>query len=174
VLEKYEDNAGVRATGIYGNGHLKQARMLNALKEHMDENGRQMADTLIKVMKALNQADLGFSAVVSGLLDDVDCCARQAGISRHSVDISLGIWGNLDKLPEKEIMEITTMCGHAMISANLVNKLVRDIRDGKTTAQKAALELTAPCVCGIFNTEKAVRLLGELAAKLLAEEAQTC
>lgn len=33
-------------------------------------------DTLIEVMKALKEADYGYSVVVSGLVDDVDCCAR--------------------------------------------------------------------------------------------------
>ena len=50
-------------------------------------------DTLVEVMKALREADYGYSVVVSGLVDDVDCCAKKAGIQRHAVDLSLGIWG---------------------------------------------------------------------------------
>ena len=34
-------------------------------------------DTLIEVMKALKEADYGYSVVVSGLVDDVDCCAKR-------------------------------------------------------------------------------------------------
>lgn len=123
-------------------------------------------DTLVEVMKALKAADYGYSVVVSGLVDDVDCCAKKAGIQRHSVDISLGIWGAVDKLPDEQVMEITTMCGHAMISANLVNKMVDDIRKGTTTARKAAVKLAEPCACGIFNIDKAEALLNELAARL--------
>lgn len=123
-------------------------------------------DTLIEVMKALKEADYGYSVVVSGLVDDVDCCAKKAGIQRHSVDLTLGIWGDTSKLPPEGILEITTMCGHAMISANLVNKMLEDIRAGRTTAHKAAAKLAEPCVCGIFNIEKAERLLNELAEKL--------
>lgn len=123
-------------------------------------------DTLIEVMKALKEADYGYSVVVSGLIDDVDCCAKSSGIQRHSVDISLGIWGDLSKLPKEQIMEITTMCGHAMISSNLVNKSVEDIRKGRTTARKEAVKLAEPCVCGIFNIDKAERLLNELSEKL--------
>ena len=123
-------------------------------------------DKLIEVMKALKEADYGYSVVVSGLVDDVDCCAKAAGINRHSVDISLGIWGNVDKLPETQILEITTMCGHAMISAGLVTKMVEDIKAGRRTAKDAANELSKPCACGIFNPHKAERLLLELAEKL--------
>lgn len=123
-------------------------------------------DTLIEVMKALKEKDYGYSVVISGLVDDVDCCAKKAGIQRHSVDISLGIWGKLDKLPDTQILEITTMCGHAMISAGLVEKMVEDIRTGKRSARDAAEELSKPCACGIFNPSKAERLLRELAEKL--------
>lgn len=123
-------------------------------------------DTLIEVMKALKEANYGYSVVVSGLVDDVDCCARSAGIQRHSVDLTLGIWGDTSKLPPENVLEITTMCGHAMVSANLVNKMVEDIRKGITTPRKAAEKLAEPCACGIFNTDKAERLLKELAEKL--------
>lgn len=123
-------------------------------------------ETLISVLKALKEADYGYSVVVSGLLEDVDECAKKAGIQRHSVDLSLGIWGDKEKLPPQEVMEITTMCGHALISANLVLKMVDEIKKGKRTAKKAALEITKPCACGIFNTDKAERLLTELAEKL--------
>lgn len=123
-------------------------------------------DTLIEVMKALKEADYGYSVVVSGLVDDVDCCAKKAGIQRHSVDLTLGTWGDISKLPPEGILEITTMCGHAMISVNLVNKMLEDIRKGRTTARKAAEKLAEPCACGIFNTDKAERLLNELSQKL--------
>jgi len=123
-------------------------------------------DTLIEVMKALKEADYGYSVVVSGLVDDVDCCAKQSGIQRHSVDLTLGIWGDVSKLPPEGVLEITTMCGHAMISANLVTKMINDIRKGVTTAKKAAKTLAEPCACGIFNIDKAERLLNELAEKL--------
>lgn len=123
-------------------------------------------DTLINVMKALKEADYGYSVVISGLVDDVDCCAKKAGIQRHSVDLTLGTWGDTSKLPPEGVLEITTMCGHAMISANLVNKMIEDIRAGRTTPRKAAVKLAEPCVCGIFNIDKAERLLNELAEKL--------
>lgn len=123
-------------------------------------------DTLIEVMKALKEADYGYSVVVSGLVDDVDCCAKQSGIQRHSVDLTLGIWGDTSKLPPEGVLEITTMCGHAMISANLVNKMIENIRKGIMSPRDAAVKLAEPCACGIFNVDKAERLINELANKL--------
>ena len=103
---------------------------------------------------------------IEGFKDHDGSACKKAGIQRHSVDLSLGIWGKIDKLPDEKIMEITTMCGHGMISANLVSKMIDDIRAGKTTARKAAVKLAEPCACGIFNIDKAEALLNELAAKL--------
>ncbi len=123
-------------------------------------------DTLIQVMKALKEADYGYSVVVSGLVDDVGCCAKEAGIQRHSVDLTLGTCGDTSKLPPEGILQITTICGHAMISVNLVSKMIEDIRKGRISPRQAAEKLAEPCVCGIFNTDKAERLLGELAEKL--------
>ena len=122
--------------------------------------------TLQKVLKSLKEADYGYSVVVSGLLDDVNECANAVGIKRHSVDISLGIWGKTDRLPRREVLEISTMCGHAMVSPVLILKMARDVHDGKITAAKAAAKLARPCACGIFNTEKTERLLKTLATSL--------
>lgn len=123
-------------------------------------------DDLISALSDLKKADLGFSVVVSGLLDDVDTCAKEAHIQRHSVDISLGILGKTDKLPPEPILEITTMCGHAMISSNLVFQMIDRIKAGKITAEEAATELAKPCACGVFNITKATRLLTELSEKM--------
>lgn len=157
-------------------GGMKIGTLVNSSFEELIENVSPEApmihavfkdrETLIDVMKALKEADYGYSVVVSGLVDDVDCCAKEAGIQRHSVDLTLGTWGDLSKLPPQEVLEITTMCGHAMISANLVNKMIADVKAGRTTARKAAAELAKPCACGIFNVDKAEALLNELAAKL--------
>ncbi|HWT81320.1 MAG TPA: hypothetical protein VN648_21210 [Candidatus Methylomirabilis sp.] len=54
---------------------------------------------------------------------------------------------------------MTTMCGHGMVPANLVEKLIREIKRGKKTVREAALELTRPCHCGIYNPARAERLL---------------
>jgi len=50
-------------------------------------------DTLQKVIEELIQADLGISINISGLLDGVQQCCRNAGIERHSVEHSVGFWG---------------------------------------------------------------------------------
>jgi hypothetical protein len=132
-----------------------EAPMIHAVYETRED--------LTGVLRELKDKDLGFSVVVSGLLDDVRKSTHEAGLTPHSYHFSLGVWGNKPKLPPAPLLEITTMCGHSMISAGLVAKMVKDIKKGKKTARKAAEQLTRPCMCGIFNTDKAEALLTELA-----------
>jgi len=122
------------------------------------------SDTATKVLQELKDADLGMSVVVSGPFDSVDCICKAAGLSPHSVDFSGGIWGNTKKLPAKEVQEVTTMCGHAMVASNLVKSLVDDLKAGQITADEAGKELAKQCACGIFNPARAAELLQAMAS----------
>jgi len=123
------------------------------------------SDTATKVLQELKDADLGMSIVVSGPFDSVDCICKAAGLSPHSVDFSGGIWGNTKKLPAKEVQEVTTMCGHAMVASNLVKSLVDDLKAGQITADEAGKELAKQCACVIFTPDRAAKLLTAMAKK---------
>lgn len=114
-----------------------------------------------QVIARLKKEDLGISVVVTGLLDDVIDLCNENGLTPHSVDISLGIHGNTDLLPEDEVLNITTMCGHGMISAGLVKQMKKCVKEGKVSPEEAAKVLAAPCLCGIFNIKRAERLIAE-------------
>jgi hypothetical protein len=114
---------------------------------------------LQKVIAELIQADLGLSINVSGLLDGVQSCCREGGIERHSAEQSLGIWGAKDRLPEREILELNTMCGHGMVSFNLIRKLIEWVKLGRTTPREAARVMGKCCECGVFNPLRAEKLL---------------
>ncbi|MFQ5841108.1 MAG: hypothetical protein ACE5I8_01615 [Thermodesulfobacteriota bacterium] len=116
-----------------------------------------------EVFRGIVEADLGLSVVVSGLFNKAKACCEAAGIHYHSVEHSLGIWGNRSLLPDEKTLEIITMCGHGLVSANLIKAMADDVRDKKKSAQEAAEELARHCLCGIFNTERAALLLKELA-----------
>lgn len=116
-----------------------------------------------KAFREIVEADLGLSVVVSGLFDKAKACCEAAGIHYHSVEHSLGIWGNRSLLPDENTLEVITMCGHGLVSANLIKAMSDDVRDKKKNPQEAAKELARHCLCGIFNTERAALLLKELA-----------
>jgi hypothetical protein len=122
-------------------------------------------ETVKNVLKDLKEADLGMSVVVSGPFGCVGELCRAAGLSPHSVDYSGAIWGRRDKLPPDEILEVTTMCGHAMVASNLVKSLIDEIKGGERSAEDAGKELARICECGIFNPTRATELLKELASK---------
>jgi hypothetical protein len=123
------------------------------------------SDTATKVLQDLKDADLGMSVVVSGPFDSVDCICEKAGLKPHSVDFSGGIWGNTKKLPSKEVQEVTTMCGHSMVASNLVKSMVEEIKAGRKTPEEAAKVLAPQCACGIFNPDRAAKLLAAMAKK---------
>lgn len=120
-------------------------------------------ESLIWLLKSLKEEDLGLSVVVSGLFDEVGECCLQSGLKPHSINQSLGRWGATTKLPEAGVQEIHTMCGHGMISVNLILKMVERVKKRKVTAEKAAEQLFKPCMCGIFNPHRAAKLLTRLA-----------
>jgi hypothetical protein len=116
-------------------------------------------EDMTRFMEDLKEADLGISVVASGLFEEIFRCCRKAGLSPHSVHYSLGVHGRVEKLPSKKTMEITTMCGHALISKNLVTKLVADIKAGRETGSSAAETLAKDCICGILNPVRAAKIL---------------
>jgi hypothetical protein len=122
-------------------------------------------DTMKKYLQDLKDANLGLSVVVSGPLQYVFQCAKEVGLKPHTVQFSLGTFGNLDLLPPEEILEVSTMCGHALVSSMLVKKLAIDVNAGKITAEQAGRELGKQCVCGVFNPARAAELIKILAKK---------
>ncbi len=121
------------------------------------------AETVTKFLKAVKDAEFGLSVIVSGLFEGVQEICKAIGTESHTVDQSLGLWGKTDRLPSDDILEINTMCGHGMVSENLIRQAVDDVREGKTTAEACAERISRPCLCGIFNKHRAVQLLKSMA-----------
>jgi hypothetical protein len=120
------------------------------------------AEEVVEILKELKRADLGMSVVVTGVHDETEKSCLQSGIAKHTVENSLGIFGQVKKLPADEILQLTTMCGHGMVPANLVERVIAQIKRGKKTLREGALELTRPCHCGIYNPVRAEHLLRRL------------
>lgn len=120
-------------------------------------------EDVARTLKILKEEELGISIVISGLIDEVDHMCRSVGTPHHTVSGSLGIWGNVDKLPPKQILAVTTMCGHGLVAASLAEDMVQKIRKGKISAEDAAWEMARDCVCGSFNPHRAARLLQAMA-----------
>jgi len=114
-------------------------------------------EELKNYLARLKEKNTGESVVVSGLIDEVDGCLREIGAKPHTVQFSLGYFGNKELLPDEKTLEITTMCGHHLISPNLVKKLAGDIKEGIITQEEAAEAMSRLCHCGIFNKDRIMR-----------------
>ena len=121
-------------------------------------------------IRELREADLGVSVNISGIVDNVHDMCLDSGVKRHTVEYSVGIHGRLSRLPEDDLLEITTMCGHGMVSHRLVRKMLADMKRGALTPEQAGELLATPCVCGVFNPRRAAKLLTELAELWLCDQ----
>jgi hypothetical protein len=121
-------------------------------------------ETLTNCLKEIRERNFGISLVISGLYKEIGKTCAETGLSPHTVNLSLGIHGNTQRLPDENVLEIHTMCGHAMVSSRLILHLVEQIKKGRTTCGKAAKELSRMCDCGIFNTYRAEKILQRMAA----------
>jgi acetylglutamate kinase len=120
-------------------------------------------EDLVEFLKELKEADFGLSVVVTGIYDAIKEHCKEAGLKPHTVNFSLGVWGKTDKLPPPKVRKITTMCGHGMISSNLVIHMANEVKKGSRTAKEAAIEIARPCYCGIVNVTRVASILEELA-----------
>lgn len=110
-------------------------------------------------VEALARADLGVSVNISAPMDAARRCCREVGLPRHSVEYSLGFRGRVDRLPDAQTLELSTMCGHGMVSAAFARKMLDWVKEGRRAPSEAACYLARFCSCGVFNTVRAARIL---------------
>jgi hypothetical protein len=125
-------------------------------------DNREAAEAFLKKVR---QADLGLSVNISTSVDGADQCCHAAGIPRHSVGYSLGFEGKTEKLPEPEVLMLSTMCGHGMIAHSLARKMIDWVKEGRRTPEQAVNYLTRFCSCGVFNPTRARRILEQARSK---------
>lgn len=110
-------------------------------------------------VKRIKEEDFGLSINISTSIDGAEQCCHYAGIPRHSVGYSLGFEGKTEKLPSSQVLMLSTMCGHGMISHQLARKMIDWVKEGRRTPEEAVTYLSRFCSCGIFNTSRGERIL---------------
>jgi hypothetical protein len=135
--------------------HVDQPTVVSAVFDNRD--------SLVGFLKDIREADLGLSINISALTDRADELAREAGITRHSVEYSLGFFGALDKLPDRATLSLATMCGHGMISFHFAKKMIDWVKEGRRTPEEASTYMARFCTCGIFNTTRSCAILKDCA-----------
>src|SRR5574341_163254 len=110
-------------------------------------------------VEEVKAADLGISINISAPMEDARRCCEESGITRHSVEYSIGFHGRLDKLPDGTTLELSTMCGHGMVSANFAKKMIEWTKENRRTPEEAARYLARFCICGVFNIHRAEAII---------------
>ncbi len=118
----------------------------------------ELKETLIR----MKEKDEGISITVSGLIDRVREIAAEIGLHPHTINLSLGIHGRTDLLPPPDIRQFTTMCGHGMVSPQLVRDVLCRVKSGKLDTWEGSLVLAGPCICGIYNPYRSKELMEDL------------
>jgi len=119
-------------------------------------------DKVKKVLRLLKERDLGMSITITGDRDRIFSILDDVGLEPNAIHLSLGIFGKKKSLPSRKIMEICTMCGHGMVSANKVKEILKKIKEGKIDCMEGAKTLAKTCTCGIFNVNRAARILNSI------------
>jgi len=132
-------------------GAIHQVRTVAAVFDSRDKAEACLRDVIA--------ADLGLSVNVATSVDGARELASACGIPRHSVEYSLGFADPHDRLPDRQVLALSTMCGHGMVSANLARKMLDMVREGRRSPDQAAVTLARFCPCGEFNPARARRLL---------------
>jgi hypothetical protein len=113
-------------------------------------------------VQRIKQEDLGLSINISTSIDGAEQCCHSASLPRHSVGYSLGFEGKTEKLPSAQVMMLSTMCGHGMVSHSLAKKMIDWVKEGRRTPEQAVTYMTRFCSCGVFNPSRAKRLLQDV------------
>lgn len=175
--------AAAEAVGCSNWGDVKSGSILlhpvDYVKSRISDQSRlrgvfNAVDQVTEFIKRVKAAGTGLSVVISGPLDYVLPACRAAGVTPHTINFSLGVWGKKELLPKAETLAVTTMCGHHMVAPGIVEKMARDVRSGKITPEEAGKKLASLCPCGIFNHIRAGKLVGKMAeaAKAAAQAAR--
>jgi hypothetical protein len=160
---------GPKNIGFYGHGSLLDDISIEAIKKTIHDTSRLRCcfddrEKLEEVLRVLKNEDLGLSITVSGLISEVKDICEELDLKPHTINISCGIFGRIDRLPQRKILEISTMCGHGMISHGLAENIIKRAQEGNIDMDKAVYQLGKPCTCGIFNPSRAYKIIKDILA----------
>jgi len=148
---------------------------IEEIKENLSDSSRirgifTQKSQVVEFLKRVKEKDLGMSVIVTGVLSELIPACREAGVTPHSINYSMGVWGKKDNLPGETTLAITTMCGHHMIPPKFVDHVMKRVKKEKITPEEGAKELAEFCYCGIFNHVRCADIMKEKTSQSRPEE----
>ncbi len=128
-------------------------------------------EQVVQFLKQIKEKDLGMSVIITGVLSEVIPACKEAGVTPHSINYSLGVWGKKDNLPGETTLSITTMCGHHMIPPKFVDHVMKQVKKEKLTPEEGAKKLAEFCYCGIFNHVRCANIIKDQTARSKEKDA---
>jgi len=116
-------------------------------------------ENAVGFVKKVKEADLGLCVNISTAVEGAEEILDAAGLARHSVNYSCGFQNKTEKLPSTQVLSLTTMCGHGMISQSMAKKMIDWVKEGRRTPDEAVSYLARFCACGVFNPMRACRII---------------
>ena len=156
--------------GFYGHGSLLSDISISEVKNNFHDNSRircsfDEKEKIKYLLQRLKSEDLGLSITLSGLIKEIKEISNELGMKPHTINISCGCYGKINRLPSNKILELTTMCGHGMISSTLVESIIESLKREEIDYNGATQKLGESCVCGIFNPKRALTILHNIMNK---------
>jgi hypothetical protein len=153
--------------GFYGHGNILDDISIEAIKESFHDTSRLRCcfddrEKVKEVLRKIKKEDFGLSITVSGLLSEVKDICEELDLKPHTINVSCGIFGRIDRLPHRKILEISTQCGHGMKSHRLVENIIQRLKEGNIGMDKAVYQLGKPCTCGIFNPSRTYNIIKDI------------
>jgi len=151
VADSNPDNLGDDTFGCRYSGQTDEE-----ILDHMGDKSYVCAafsdrSRLREALKKIKEADLGISVVVSGNYKVVFEILKEVGIQPHTVNMSLGFFGEKDLVAREEVLAIASMCGHGMIPPRRIENILERVKAGKLTPEEGSKRVASTCTCGIFN-----------------------
>jgi hypothetical protein len=149
-----DDNLGGRFTGY------SDEQILN----HMNDKAYigaafSESERLKEVLKKIKETDLGISVVITGNYQEVFKILKEVGIKPHTVNMSLGVFGQKELMPEGKVLAVASMCGHGMVTRTRIENMIEKVKKGSCSANQGGEQLASTCTCGIFNPVLAGKIL---------------
>jgi hypothetical protein len=143
---------------VTGNCHVKsQEEILQNIQSTSIVHGVFTDEQdVVEILKELKEADWG--CVVTDPRRNERAAGERLGEIRWRTRWGYSVMRNCPRTRSPA----HDMCGHGMVPANLVERVITQVKRGKKTLREGAVELTRPCHCGIYNPIRAEHLLRRL------------
>lgn len=166
VLELVKDSPAVN---MYSQNDKKERNLYSAGKEKLIPEKTEMVFAVYtdvsdaqRVISQMINEDLEVRIELQGIFAKTLPALKDSGIQPYSAIVPLGLFGKSELLAKSETLEICTMCGHGRVEPQVVEKLVKEIREGIRTPEQASIQLAKLCYDGILNPRRTEHLLTSL------------